>query len=219
VPNSNHKLPLMDDLYSTEIRVKKYVKQFAIVNFGEPCDFSQEKYIQKLVLTGIKRLHTKKLIYYDVSGNPVEIKKDPGFLPCEDRKIPDEPITRPAVLRVRIPVYMIYNYGWEVSKTYQREVNSILESNAKVFMRTMVASHYIIHGCLDSAIYHFQEKFAFHDHIWESEAIKKDLQRFGLPQKYTWHKPDFNKINNYFLKILSSKRTITHLAQKEYELH
>ncbi len=203
---------------STEVRVKKYVKQFAIVNYGEIADFSDERYLSRLVYYGIKKMANVRVHLYDKNGKKINYNMNNGFLKCDDHKIPDNPIPRPVILRVIIPPHLFYKYGWEMSKTYQREINSILEGNAKAFMRTMVAQHYINYGNLDNAIYHFQHKYCFEEHLWQFEAIKKDLFRFGTPEKYDWENDNFTAINNYFLRILSAKRTITALGLEAYEL-
>ncbi len=141
----------MPEIYTVNIRVKSYVKQYLINNCGNPCDLTLLPDINKVFLQYL----TKPL--FSRESLPVSSYNEDICITISD--------------------WVFYRYGWEVTKSGQQDFNVRMEKRLKFIMRNWIAHRTAIGFTIADAIRTFQEKFNFPEDVWSYEAIKKDLQR------------------------------------------
>lgn len=138
------------DLFFIDIKVKPYVKQYLINEFGNRVYFDSEaKYYStflSLLSKGCKSLNNQEV----------------------DEK---------CIVRFHYSEDVFYRHGFSMSKSNMRMLNNAIEQDIKFIMRTHIGCMAVLGYSIAESIRHFQTKFNFGEDVWPFESIKKDIDR------------------------------------------
>ena len=168
-------------MFFLELPVKPYVKQYIVLNYGNPADFSTNKNLQhnfrKCLIKPTKRFNT---IYEKASF-------------CKYT----------ATIKIILSQDDFYRHGWELSLTDIISFGKSLEHQAKFLMRNMI-SFYMTFLNERDAITHFQNNFGFTEDIWPYDSIRKDYERFTSTHPRISYTKDLSvKLENLILVSLA----------------
>ncbi|MFZ4545715.1 MAG: hypothetical protein ACOYOA_16820 [Saprospiraceae bacterium] len=182
-------------MFTVELPVKPYVKQYITLNFGNPADFSTDK----LLIERFRKFLIKPSIRYNSVYN-----NDAGKFHTQQ-------------VRIKISEDDFYRYGWELSPSDIIAFGKTMERQAKFLMRNMV-SFYMTFMIERDAVLTFQKNFGFTEDIWPFESIKKDFYRSIHPSRKISFTHDLSKkIEEIILVNLSGFGTLSPKALKTYE--
>lgn len=182
-------------MFTINLPVKPYVKTFISLNYGDPADFSSNKYVNNQFRSYLhKPSHRRSTQFKELSLNYYS-----------------------STVSVKITDDDFYRYGWELTNTDIVSFGRIMEHNAKSLMRSMVA----MYSCFmleRDAILLFQKKNNYTEDSWCFDSIKKDFYRsFRNQHKINFmHQLTFN-LENIIVGNLSNKGTICPNLILQYE--
>lgn len=184
-------------MFTVELPVKPYVKQYITLNFGNPADFSTNKYINE----GFRKCLIKPSKRYDSVYRKLSYQ-------CHSQTI-----------WIKISQDDFYRYGWELTTSDIIAFGKIIERQTKFLMRNMV-SFYMTFMIERNAVLTFQKNFGFTEDIWGYESIRKDYYRsVATGNKISFTKDMSNKIEEILLVNLTSIGTLSPKAIQHYDHH
>lgn len=182
-------------MFSVEIPVKPYVKQYMVLNYGSPADLSSNKFINERFRKCLSKPSVRRRSIY--------------------RKITFE--WHSEKIMVLISQDDFYRYGWELTSSDIISFGKLMEHQAKFFMRNMVSLYTTFMNERD-AILAFQNNFGFTEDIWSFETIKKVYSRsVAKDDKISYTKDLFVKLEKIILGNLSELGTVCPKAIQYHE--
>ncbi len=181
-------------MFSVDLPVKAYVKQYITLNYGNPADFSSDKYIN----SQFRRCLTKPCTRYNIRYKELS------------------ELFYSSSIKVKISQDDFYRHGWELTPTDTVAFGKIMEHQAKFFMRNMI-SFYLTYLIKRDAILKFQQTFGFTEDIWSYDSIKKDFYRKVDFENSNYSKELSTKIEKIILVNLSNLGTLSHKAISHYD--
>lgn len=165
------------------IPVKPYVKRYLEINFGDPVDFSCNKYYQS---------HLRKMLIRPLYR--------------DENKYSDKMSRYSTFVRAIISLDDIERYGCEITKSDVVRFNNLFTFQVKFLMRTMVGFRVAMGISPKDAILKFQERYSFGEDVWPYESIVKDFYRNGTPFRIEYEDEIYQKFERIFLAKLSVKK-------------
>ncbi len=187
-------MPKKSHVFTVQVPVKKYVKKFIEMNYGNPVNFSN--------------FPDENRLFQSMLYKPTRTR---------DSWINESFTHYPEILEIPINEYDFYRYGWELTKTDIIIFGKYYETRAKFFMRTFVSIYHALGFPFQMSIKRFQETFNFSEDDWTLEAIKKDFYRHGQKQKIDFNQEIYNKIETLILYNLSDLGTVCKPVIKQHE--
>ncbi len=187
-------MPKKSHVFTVQVPVKKYVKKFIEMNYGDPVNFSN--------------FPDENRLFQSMLYKPTRTR---------DSWINESFKHYPEILEIPINEYDFYRYGWELTKTDIIIFGKYYETRAKFFMRTFVSIYHSLGFPFQMSIKRFQETFNFSEDDWTLEAIKKDFYRHGQKQKIDFNQEIYNKIETLILYNLSDLGTVCKPVIKQHE--
>ena len=187
-------MPKKSHVFTVQVPVKKYVKKFIEMNYGNPVDFANFPEEKKLFQTMLHKPNDSRDIWI----------KD-NFRYYQE------------ILEVPINEYEFYRYGWELTKTDVIIFGKYYENRAKFFMRTFVSIYQALGFPFQMSIKRFQEIFDFSEDDWTQEAIRKDFYRHAPKEKIDFSQEIYNKIEHLILCNMSNFGTVYKPVIKQHE--
>lgn len=181
-------------MFSVDLPVKPYVKQYIKLNYGNPADFSSDKYIN----SQFRRCLSKPSSRFDLRNKNLSKQ----FYSSS--------------IKIVISQDDFYRHGWELTPTDTIAFGKIMEHQAKFFMRNMI-SFYLSYMIKRDAIFKFQQTFGFTEDIWSFDSIKKDFYRKVSFDNLEYSKDLTTKIEKIILVQLSNLGTIAHKTIQHYD--
>jgi hypothetical protein len=182
-------------MFTVELPVKPYVKQYIVLNYGNPADFSSNKYINERFRKCLAKPSMREAAHY----------KNISFsIHCR-------------TVKIKITQDDFYRYGWELTITDIITFGKLIESQAKFLLHNMI-SFYMTFMNERDAILAFQNNFGFTEDIWPFDSIKKTYHRTtAKSEKISYTKDLSNKLENLILGNLSRLGTVSPKAVQHYE--
>jgi hypothetical protein len=179
-------------VYTVDVRVKPYVKQYLINNCGNPVDLSKMPKLNNLF---------RRLIYKPV-------------LRFESLPLPNSD----CYVSIIISQDLFYRNGWEMTRNNQMLFNSEVENEIKFIMRNYVATFSTFYN-IATCIRMFQDRFKLPEDMWGYDAIKKDLDRNSEVKKSKEIEEFVRKmdrsLHKLFVENLSTVGTISNKMKNE----
>ncbi|MFZ4546669.1 MAG: hypothetical protein ACOYN4_04510 [Bacteroidales bacterium] len=184
-------------MFFLELPVKPYVKQYIILNYGNPANFSTNKYINDR----FRKCLSKPSRRWDNKYEKLAFAKQSESI------------------KITLSQDDFYRYGWELSPNDIISFGKLMEHQAKFLMRNMV-SFYMSLMNERNAILTFQSKFGFTEDIWPFDSIKKSYSRsVNKDAKFIYSKDLSVKLENLLLTNLSDVGNMLPSARIHYETH
>ena len=137
-------------MFFLELPVKPYVKQYVILNYGNPASFSSNKYLNDRFRKCLIKPSLRHENYY----------KNLSFAKYQEK------------IKIILSQDDFYRYGWELSSCDIISFGKVLEHQTKFLMCNMISFYTTVMNIKD-AILTFQNNFGFTEDIWPFESIKK----------------------------------------------
>jgi hypothetical protein len=144
-------------MFLVELPSKPYVYQYINYNYGNPANFSSNKFVQERFRKCLIRPSTRFNNYYNKLTFSLHTH----------------------LVKISISQDDFYRYGWELTITDAISFGKFMESQAKFLLCNMI-SFYTTFLNQKDAILLFQKNFDFSEEIWPYESIKKVYDRFAL---------------------------------------
>lgn len=182
-------------MFFLELPVKPYVKQYIILNYGNPANFSTNKFIHE---------RFRKCL-----SNPSR-----RF----NKRVEKSPICRHTeTIKIILSQDEFYRYGWELSPTDIISFGKLMEHQAKFLMHNMVSFYMALMNERD-AILTFQNNFGFTEEIWPFDSLKKNYSRsVKHTAKFSYTKDLTAKLESLLLTNLSNVGNLLPAAILHYE--
>ena len=181
-------------MFFLELPVKPYVKQYIILNYGNPANFSSNKFINER----FRRCLIKPSIRYHSRYRTISFVK------------------YNLTIKITLSQDDFYRYGWELSPSDIISFGKVLEHQAKFLLCNMI-SFYMTYMNGKDAILSFQKNFGFNEDIWPYESVKKIYDRFAVTnQKISFTKDLTFKLEKLILSNLSDLGTLQPAAIQQY---
>jgi hypothetical protein len=182
-------------MFFLELPVKPYVKQYIILNYGNPANFSSNKFInerfRKCLIKPSRRYNT----YYEKQSFCKYAESIKIILTQDD----------------------FYRYGWELSPSDIISFGKLIEHHAK-FLACNMISFYMTYMNEKDAILCFQNNFGFNEDIWQYQSLKKIYDRFAVANGKIYYTKDLTlKLEKLLLTNLSNLGTLLPEAIRQYE--
>ncbi len=182
-------------MFFLELPVKPYVKQYIVLNYGNPANFSSNKFINDRFRKCLSKPSRRNNPYY---------KKSPFCRHTE-------------TIKITLSQDDFYRYGWEFTQTDIISFGKLMEHQAKFLMRNMISFYMTLMNERD-AILNFQNKFGFTEDIWPFDSIKKNYSRsVNKDAKFIYSKDLSVKLENLLLVSLSDVGNLLPAAINNYE--
>ena len=183
-------------MFLVELPTKPYVKQYIVLNYGNPANFSSNKFINerfRKCLTNPSNRNNRK--YQNISF-----------------------ARHTHSLKVSISQDDFYRYGWELTATDIIAFGKLMEHHSKFLLCNMI-SFYMTYMNEKDAILAFQNNFGFTEDIWPYDSVKKIYDRFALTNdKISYTKDVTLKLEKLILANLCNIGTLLHPAILNYQL-
>lgn len=182
-------------MFIVELPAKPYVKHYIVLNYGNPADFSQNKFVFErfrkcLIKPGIRNTSCYSNLSFSRHKETVNIK-----ISQDD----------------------FYRYGWELTTSDIISFGKLMEHQVKFLMRNMVSFYTTFMNERD-AVLAFQNNFGFAEDIWPFDSIKKAYSRsIKRADKISYTKDLNNKLEKIILANLSELGTVSPKVIQHYE--
>lgn len=182
-------------MFLVELPSKPYVAQYITFNYGNPANFSSNKFVQdrfrKCLIRPCNR-HNSRYLQLSFSIHT-------------------------HIVKVSITQDDFYRYGWELTTTDIIAFGKYMEGQAKFLLCNMI-SFYMSFLNQKDAILLFQKNFDFSEEIWPYETIKKIYDRSVLADgKISYTRDVTLKLEKLILSNLVSIGNITPDGMLHYE--
>lgn len=181
------------------IPVKRYVKRFLELNYGDPVYFHSDKADYNRLRLALHR-----------SRRELERNRIPYL-------IEDLSCTYKTNITVLLSERDFYRDGWELTRNEIISLNSDWEKRAKSLMRSVVGVYRAMGLPVSVSIHKFQDKFYFDEDVWPYESIKRDFSRKGTVEKIDFDGEVFNKIEKIVVTNLFDFGTISSTYKNDYD--
>ena len=182
-------------MFFLELPVKPYVKQYIILNYGNPANFSSNKFINERFRKCLIKPSHRYNSYYQKQAFCKYAESIKIILTQDD----------------------FYRYGWELSPSDIIAFGKFLEHHAK-FLSCNMISFYMTYMNEKDAILSFQNNFGFNEDIWQYQSLKKIYDRFAVANGKIYYTKDLTlKLEKLLLTNLSNLGTLLPDAIRHYE--
>ena len=183
---------------SVILNCKRYVKAYLLQNFNSPdenwkelVNLSRDRELQSQFIERLKRGCSK---YDSRTGGK-------RYTDC---------------VHIEISWDMFYRRGWTLTPTEEMSFNAIVERRVKLMLRTYVSQFYMIGMPISVCIERFRERTHITECDWDTDSIRKDLQR-NLKIDFRVTDELFDKMEKNVWGLLSKNGTISPQGLKYYE--
>ena len=178
---------------------KTYVKSYLLHNYNSPDEdwpeivniannqVLHDQFLIRLKKQSYRRDKTLKCSQYK-SSVPVEITKDE-----------------------------FYRYGWSLTDTDLIKFNKMLEANVKTILHTYICMMRMTGMNMTDCINRFRDKTHINEIDWDTDSIRKEIQRNLDAPDQTLIDDFLNKIEQKVWGVLSNNGTITEQGRRYYE--
>ncbi len=166
----------MPEIFTVDLKVRPYVRQYIINNCGDPADLRHLPLLDNLFWQLIR----KPLLRFESLPRP----------------------SSDTYISIAIPEDKFYRYGWEMSNTGLMKFNRTAEGMIKFFMRSYVGMRTKLGFTIAYSIRKFQQEWNFPEDVWSYEAIKKDLFRYTDYKRDDKVNKLINEIDNEIRNVL-----------------
>jgi hypothetical protein len=182
-------------MFFLELPVKPYVKQYIVLNYGNPANFSSNKFINDR----FRKCLSKPARRYNFKYQKIDFAR------------------QSETIKITLSQDDFYRYGWELTPSDIISFGKFMEHQAKFLMRNMISFYMSLMNERD-AILTFQNKFGFTENIWPFDSIKKSYSRsIKKEAKFIYSKDLSIKLENLLLVSLSNVGNLLPPALIHYE--
>ena len=183
---------MVKNYFTVDVCVKTYVKRFLELNCGNPADLTMLQEINDYFLNKLK--------------HPSKQRDTCIVAPSDDDTI-----------QIRISEDTFYRYGWEMTRTNQRQFSHHIEINIKFMWRNFIAVNTSMGIPVAKCIREFQNNSGLTEEYLKYDTIKKDYDRNVKVVKGHVIQSFREEINKILLDGLSELGTIS--KSYKYELN